>query len=75
MQPDNPQPAGRREASPEEQTSYWQQHIESWDELVAGIQESRAAWAAHRAAGGSGPPPGWVSAREYLRERLLRGMV
>jgi hypothetical protein len=72
MQPEPVSPEELGRLSPEEQAAYWQEHIEDWPAFVDGILASRAEWAAHRAAGGEGPPPGWISAREYLRERLLR---
>jgi hypothetical protein len=72
MQPDPLSPDELARLSPEEQTAYWRQHIADWSAFVDGILASRAEWAAHHAAGGEGPPPGWITAREYLRERLLR---
>ena len=66
--------ADHREANgpdplPEEQTAEWRTEMPEWDQFVADIQASRAEWNAHRAAGGRGLPPGWVTRSEYEQQR------
>ena len=57
--------------TPEEQTEWLKAHIPNWDEFVEGIRISHEQWEAHRAAGGAGLPPGWISLEEFRKERGL----
>jgi hypothetical protein len=68
-------PAGRAEhdkrskPSPEKQTAELCAEMPDWEQFVADIQKSRTEWAAHRATGKPGLPPGWVTRREHEQRR------
>lgn len=57
--------------TPEEQTEWMSRHMENWPAFVAGIAASHAELEVYRAVGGEGFPPGWITAREYRRQRAL----
>jgi hypothetical protein len=57
--------------SPEEQTTWLKSHMRDWDGFVEGIRISDEQLAAHRAAGGTGLPPGWMWAEDYWKKRGL----
>ena len=60
-----------RGLSPEEQTEWLKRHMKDWDRFVEDIRISHEQLEAHRAAGGTGLPPGWISLEDYRRERGL----
>jgi hypothetical protein len=60
-----------RGLSPEEQTEWLKRHMKDWDRFVEDIRVSHEQLEAHRAAGGMGLPPGWISLEDYRRERGL----
>jgi hypothetical protein len=57
--------------SPEEQTEWLKRHMPEWDRFVEDIRISHEQLAAHRAAGGTGLPPGWIYLDDYRRQRAL----
>ena len=57
--------------SPEEQTAWLKSHMPEWDAFVDDIRVSREQLEAHRATGGAGLPPGWISVDDYWRQRAL----
>jgi hypothetical protein len=59
--------------TPEEQTEWMRRHMEDWPAFAAGIAASHVELEVYRAEGGKGFPPGWISHREYMRQRALRG--
>ncbi len=58
--------------TPEEQTEWLKQHMENWPAFIAGVVASQTELEVYRAEGGQEFPPGWISAREYRRQRALR---
>jgi hypothetical protein len=60
-----------RGLSPEEQTEWLKRHMKDWDRFIEDIRVSEEQLEAHRAAGGTGYPPGWITAEEYRRQRGL----
>ncbi|HLH21317.1 MAG TPA: hypothetical protein VK066_02260 [Chloroflexota bacterium] len=60
-----------RGLSPEEQTEWLKRHMKDWDRFVADIQRSHAQLEAHRTAGGTGLPPGWMWLDDYWKKRGL----
>ena len=61
-----------RGLSPEEQTAWLKAHMRDWDRFVEDIRVSHEQLEAHRAAGGTGLPPSWITLEEYLLKRALR---
>lgn len=57
--------------SPEEQTAWLKSHMRDWDQFVDDIRVSDEQLKAHRAAGGTGLPPSWITLEEYLQQRGL----
>jgi hypothetical protein len=60
-----------RGLSPEAQTEWMMRHMKDWDRFVEDIRVSEEQLAAHRAAGGTGLPPGWISVDDYRQQRGL----
>jgi hypothetical protein len=72
MSLDRSQADKARKPTPEAQTAEWRQELGAdWSTFVDGIERSRETLAAWRAAGNSGWPPGWISAKEYRSQRRL----
>ena len=57
--------------SPKEQTAWLKSHMRDWDQFVDDIRVSDEQLKAHRAAGGTGLPPSWITLEEYLQQRGL----
>jgi hypothetical protein len=60
-----------RGLSPEEQTAWLKSHMRDWDQFVEDIRVSDEQLKAHRAAGGTGLPPGWIWLEDYWKQRAL----
>ena len=60
-----------RGLSPEEQTEWLKARVRDWDQFVEGIRVSHEQLEAHRAAGGAGLPPGWISLDDFRKQRGL----
>lgn len=60
-----------RGRSLEEQTEWLRGHLRDWDQFVEGIRSSHEQWEAHRAAGGDGLPPGWITLDDFREQRGL----
>ncbi len=60
-----------RGLSPEEQTTWLKSRMRDWDRFVEDIRVSQEQLDAHRAAGGTGAPPSWITVEEYRRQRAL----
>ncbi len=73
MLPEKIAPEDVHKLTPEEQTEWLKQHMENWPAFIAGVVASEVELEVYRAEGGQGFPPGWISLREYMRERALRG--
>ena len=61
--------------SPEVQTAWLSTRMKDWPKFVDDIQASHEQLEAHRAAGASGSPPGWITLEEYLEKRGLPSQV
>jgi hypothetical protein len=60
----------------EEEFRAWaQENVADWEQFVEGALASMAELRAWRAAGHSGFPSGWVTRREYERQRALRSRL
>ena len=57
--------------SPEEQTEWLKARMPNWDQFIEHIRLSHEQLEAHRAAGGTGYPPGWLTLEEYWEKRAL----
>ncbi len=57
--------------SPEEQTAWLKSHMRDWDRFVEDVRVSDEQLKAHRAAGGTGLPPGWIWLEDYWKQRAL----
>jgi hypothetical protein len=57
--------------SPEEQTEWLKNHMRDWDRFMEDIRVSHEQLEAHRAAGGTGAPPSWITVEEYWEKRAL----
>ena len=57
--------------TPEEQTAWLKARMPDWDIFVDHIRLSHEELAAHRAAGWTGAPPGWLTLEEYWQKRDL----
>ena len=62
-----------RGLTPKEQTAWLKARMPDWDRFVADIRASHDQLEAHRAAGGTGAPPSWITVEEYRRQRALPG--
>jgi hypothetical protein len=59
-------------ASEEEFRAWSRENVADWEEFVKGSMDSIAQLNAWQDAGNTGFPPGWISRREYERQRGLR---
>ena len=57
--------------TPEEQTEWLKARMPEWDRFVEDIRISHEQLEAHRAAGGTGAPPGWITLEEFLQSRAV----
>ena len=69
---EEPQGAEQQALNSEEQEVWLRENVRDPAGFLAGITASRAELETYRAAGGKGFPPGWISRREYERQRALR---
>jgi hypothetical protein len=65
-------PGDLHKYTPEVQTEWMKRHMADWPAFAAGIAASHVELEVYRAEGGKGWPPGWISFREYMKERALR---
>jgi len=70
--PHDSQPDDGTRPTPEEQTAAFKQRIPDWERFAADIQASDHELEEWRAAGKPGFPPGAISARDYLKQRVAR---
>jgi hypothetical protein len=64
----------RLELTPEEAEALAPLNLMDPAQFLADIRASQEQWEAHRASGKPGLPPGWITAKEYRKQRQQRGV-